>query len=59
VAGPLENVTYFFPYGGSDFKSQTRLDSATGVPPKLINFQWILVRRRRGTTFSGAETSLR
>ena len=27
-AGPLENVTYFFPYGGSDFKSQTRLDSA-------------------------------
>ena len=32
---------------------------AVGVSPKLINFQWTLVRRRRGTTFSGAETSLR
>lgn len=27
-AGPLENVTYFFPYGGSGFRSQTKLDSA-------------------------------
>ena len=27
-AGPLQNVTYFFPYGGSGFRSQTRLDSA-------------------------------
>ena len=27
-ADPLQNVTYFFPYGGSGFRSQTRLDSA-------------------------------
>lgn len=27
-AGPLDNVTYFFPYGGSGFRSQTKLDSS-------------------------------